>query len=296
MSSCCSLRTSVQGPCGSALGIAVGREGGWEGHWSSPLMLLPHIKAISISHVESVHCNTDFLHLTHITRVNLFLFAFKNIYLGKKIKEEEKKKKRKGGCSFVWGVCGTGISIWLSVAMSRQCRARPGGAGLCSGQTGREPRRPDGTRDNSCLSRHHYLLQRVTGTSQRAFSRESHTQLLGAPRFTRGTELVVLWPPSRCRHRCLLVGTCLCCRAGALLALHLQPPRSLARLSSGHVRDEQILLFHIFAWFSYSWLTKGENRKVSWSWCWSLVQPQFPFYISHSLLASSEQCHVAASS
>lgn len=63
-------------------------------------MLLPHIKAISISHVESVHCNTDFLHLTHITRVNLFLFAFKNIYLGKKIKEEEKKKKKERWLQF----------------------------------------------------------------------------------------------------------------------------------------------------------------------------------------------------
>lgn len=44
---------------------------------SSPMgIILPHVKAISISHVEGARCNADGLRLTHITRVNLCRFAF----------------------------------------------------------------------------------------------------------------------------------------------------------------------------------------------------------------------------
>lgn len=82
------------------------------------------------------------------------LLHFKNIE--RKKKEEEESK---GDCSSLWGACRMRISVWLLVAGSRQCRVWLGGAGLRSGQTGKEPQHPDGTRDTSCLSRHCYLLE-----------------------------------------------------------------------------------------------------------------------------------------
>lgn len=113
------------------------------------------------------------------------------------------------------------------VAVSRQCRAR------CGGQTGREPRPPDGTRDNNGLSRHRYLLQPSTGTTRWTLSRESHTKLLRGLRLARGKRLARVWAETG---------------ISASLGCRLQPPRSLAGLDPGCVTDEQIPFFHIFTW------------------------------------------------
>lgn len=84
MSSCCPLSTRMQGPhwptlssraCQCFCGKSRGLGGGCRS--PSPMgIILPHVRAISVSPVKGLCCNPDGLHLMQITRVNLCHSAF----------------------------------------------------------------------------------------------------------------------------------------------------------------------------------------------------------------------------
>lgn len=142
------------------------------------------------------------------------------------------------------------IGVWLSVWL--------GGTGLCSGQTGKEPQCPDGARDTSCLSRHHYLLKQVTVTSWMTFSRESHAELIGALQLSRGMELAQVWPQNQHSHGCLPVGP------ATTKGWHLAGLMLVATQKAGWAglwlcdRWADTVL-HVFAWFrdDQGWEQKG---------------------------------------